>query len=87
MVTIMIFARLVPLAGIALAMLFVPAALKTPAAQIDRVDGRFEIYGFAGFHVLSNRTTVQEIGDQYAITMDLDTRGLASVFVNLTSHS
>ena len=61
--------------------------LKAPAAETDRVYARFEIFGFAGFHVLTNRTTIQEIGDRYAITMDLDTRGLASVFVNLTSHS
>ena len=81
------FARLASLAAIAPALLFAPAALKAPAAETDRVDARFEIYGFAGFHVLSNRTTVQEIGDQYALTMDLDTRGLASVFVNLISHS
>ena len=57
------------------------------AAEGDRVDARFEIYGFAGFHVLTNRTSVQEIGERYAITMDLDTRGLASVFVDLMSHS
>jgi hypothetical protein len=87
MVAIMILARFVPPAAIALALLFAPAALKTSAEEIDRVDGRFEIYGFAGFHVLTNRTTVREIGNRYAITMDLDTRGLASVFVNLTSHS
>ena len=37
--------------------------------------------------VLTNRTTIQEIGNRYAIAMDLDTRGLASVFVDLTSHS
>jgi hypothetical protein len=48
---------------------------------------RFEIYGFVGLHVLTNRTTVQESGGRYAIATDLDTRGLASVFVNLTSHS
>jgi len=83
----MIFARLAPLAVIAFALIFAPAALKVPAAETDRVDARFEIYGFAGFHVLTNRTAVQEIGDKYAITMDLDTRGLASVFVDLTSHS
>jgi hypothetical protein len=58
-----------------------------PAAEPDRIAARFEIYGFAGFHVLTNRTTVEEAGDRYAIAMDLDTRGLASVFVNLTSHS
>ena len=84
---IMIFARLAPLAATAFALLFAPGALRVPAAEIDRVDARFEIYGFAGFHVLTNRTTVQEIGDRYAITMDLDTRGLVSVFVDLTSHS
>lgn len=87
MVAIMIFARFVPLAAIAFALLLAPAPLRAPAADIDRVDARFEIYGFAGFHVLTNRTTVQETGDRYAITMDLDTRGLASVFVDLTSHS
>jgi hypothetical protein len=87
MVAIMILARFVPPAAIAIALLFALAALKTSAEEIDRVDGRFEIYGFAGFHVLTNRSTVREIGNRYAITMDLDTRGLASVFVNLTSHS
>jgi len=46
------------------------------AAEGDRVDARFEIYGFAGFHVLTNRTSVQESGERYAIAMDLDTRGL-----------
>ena len=83
----MIFARFVPLAAIAFAVLFASAALKAPAEEGDRVDARFEIYGFAGFHVLTNHTTIQEIGDRYAIAMDLDTRGLASVFVDLTSHS
>jgi Protein of unknown function (DUF3108) len=87
MVAAMVFARCAGLAAIALASLFVPDPLKAPAAEIDRVDARFEIYGFAGFHVLTNRTTVQETGDRYAITMDLDTRGLASIFVDLTSHS
>jgi hypothetical protein len=61
--------------------------LNAPAAEGDRVDARFEIYGFAGIHVLTDRTSVQEIGDRYAITTDLDTRGLASIFVDLTSHS
>src|SRR5215470_7740478 len=44
------------------------------AAEGDRVDARFEIYGFAGFHVLTNRTSVLEIGERYAIATDLDTR-------------
>jgi Protein of unknown function (DUF3108) len=83
----MIFARLALLTAIAAAPFFTLGALNVPAAEGDRVDARFEIFGFAGFHVLTNRTTVQEIGDRYAITMDLDTRGLASIFVDLTSHS
>src|SRR5207237_3463986 len=87
MVGIMILPRLASLTTIAFVLLFTPGGSRAPAAEIDRVDARFEIYGFAGFHVLTNRTTIQEIGDRYAITMDLDTRGLASVFVDLTCHS
>ena len=69
------------------ALLFVAAALPASAAELERVEARFEIFGFAGLHVLTNRTTVQERGDRYAIATDLETRGLASVFVDLTSHS
>jgi Protein of unknown function (DUF3108) len=70
------------------ALLFLlPGGSTVPAAEPDRVEARFEIYGFAGFHVLTNLTKVEESGDRYAVTMDLDTRGLASVFVDLTSHS
>jgi hypothetical protein len=87
MMTIMIFARFVPLAAIAAALLCMPGTSAAPAAEADRVEARFEIFGFAGFHVLTNRTTVQEMGDRYAIAMELDTRGLASIFVDLTSHS
>src|SRR5713101_50169 len=57
------------------------------AAEVNRVEARFEIFGFAGLHVLTNRTTVEESKDRYSIAMDLDTRGLARVFVDLTSHS
>jgi hypothetical protein len=73
--------------AVTMAMLVLAGATRLPAAEVDRVDARFEIYGFAGFHVLTNRTSVQEIGQRYAVAMDLDTRGLASVFVDLTSHS
>lgn len=61
--------------------------IMAPAAEADSVTARFEIFGFAGLHVLTNRTTIAEAANQYAITMDLDTRGLASLFVDLTSHS
>jgi Protein of unknown function (DUF3108) len=59
----------------------------TTAPQSNRVEARFEVYGFAGLHVLTNRTTVEQTGDRYTIATDLDTRGLASVFVDLISHS
>jgi Protein of unknown function (DUF3108) len=57
------------------------------AAEWDRVNARFEIYGFAGLHVLTTRTSVEETSNRYAIAMDIDTRGLASVFVDLSSRS
>jgi hypothetical protein len=57
------------------------------AAAPKRVEARFEIFGFAGIHLLTNRTTVEQAAHQYGITMDLDTRGLARVFVDLASHS
>ena len=62
-------------------------ASKASAGEADRIEARIEIFGFAGLHVLTNRTTVEEAGDRYSIAMDLDTRGLARVFVDLTSHS
>jgi hypothetical protein len=87
MVAIMIFARFALQLAIAAVLLLASGALTAPGARADRIEARFEIYGFAGLHVLTNRTTVQESGGRYAIATDLDTRGLASVFVNLTSHS
>lgn len=59
----------------------------TTAAGSNRLEARFEVFGLAGLHVLTNRTTVEQSGDRYAIATDLDTRGLASVFVDLASHS
>ena len=79
----MIFRRF----AIAVALFFSSGAFAASASESDRVDARFEIFGFAGLHVLTNRTSVEEAGNRYAIAMDLDTRGLASVFVDLTSHS
>jgi len=74
-------------AATALLLLAAGGSNATAAAEPDRVEARFEIYGFAGFHVLTNRTTVEQFGDRYTIATDLNTRGLASVFVDLTSHS
>ena len=62
-------------------------ALAAPAQEAAPVELRIEVYGFAGFHVLTNRTKLAAAGDRYSIATDLDTRGIASVFVDLTSHS
>src|SRR5690349_702843 len=79
----MIFARF----AIATALLLSGGAFTASASEADRVDARFEVFGLGGLHVLTNRSSVAEAGNRYAIAMDLDTRGLASVFVDLTSHS
>ena len=84
----MIFRRLAALPVIVAALLLIfPGPSTSWAAEADRVDARFEVFGIAGLHVLTTRTTVEEAADRYAIAADLDTRGLASVFVDLTSHS
>jgi hypothetical protein len=83
----MLFARFALLAAIAALAFVTLGALAAPAQESDPVELRIEVFGFAGFHVLTNRTRVAASGDQYTIATDLDTRGLASVFVDLTSHS
>jgi hypothetical protein len=80
-------ARFTVVAAIAAIVLLTLAALAGPAQEVDPVELRIEVYGFAGFHVLTNRTRVAASGDRYTIATDLDTRGIASVFVDLTSHS
>ena len=82
----MIFTRFATLPAIATALL-ITAVSNAPAAEADRVDARIEIFGLAGLHVLTNRASVEEAANRYAIAVDLDTRGLAAVFVDLTSHS
>jgi hypothetical protein len=70
------------------AMAFVTlGVLAAPAQEADPVRLRIEVYGFFGFHVLTNRTSVAASGDRYSIATDIDTRGIAAVFIDLTSHS
>jgi hypothetical protein len=83
----MFSARLAGLPVIAAALIPLAVACTTPASGSDRVDVRFEIFGFAGLHVLTNLTSTEETANGYAIGMNLDTRGLASAFVDLKSHS
>ena len=72
----MIYTRLGRLPAIVAALLVITGALRASAGEADKLEARFEIFGFAGFHVLTNRTTIAELADRYAIGMDLDTRGL-----------
>jgi hypothetical protein len=62
-------------------------ASSSAAATLKQVEARFEVFGFAGIHLLTNRTTVEETPHRYQISTDLATRGLARMFVDLTSHS
>ena len=82
----MIIARFAALQVIT-ALALVAGGVMAPPAKADSVNARFEIFGLAGLHVLTDRMTIAEEANQYAITMDLDTRGLAGLFVDLKSHS
>ncbi len=83
----MSFARVAVLLAIAAPFFADPSTYAAPGDEPDRVALRIEVYGFAGFHVLTNRTTVDVSAGRYAIAMDLDTRGIASVLIDLSSHS
>lgn len=87
MVATRAFVRSVLLSAVAATLLLLPGELTARAAGTDQVDARFEVFGFAGLHVLTEHTTVDESADGYTIATDLDTRGFARVFVDLTSHS
>jgi hypothetical protein len=57
------------------------------AADPDRIEMRIEMFGTAGIHVATNHTIVEEAAERYAITTDVESRGIGAVFINLTSHS
>ena len=63
-------------------------ALQTmPALASDRVDLRFEVFGFAGLHLLTTQTSADVTSDGYSIAVDINTRGIVSAFVDLHSRS
>ena len=68
----------------ALSLLFLTTA---QAGDPDRIEMRIEMFGTAGVHVATNHTIVEEAADRYAITTDVESRGIAAVFIDLTSHS
>jgi hypothetical protein len=57
------------------------------AADADRIEMRIEMFAALGVHVATSRTILEEATDRYAITTDVESRGLAAVFLNLASHS
>jgi len=66
------------------AMLALTAA---PATAADKITIRFEVFGIAGMHVATDRTTIEESGTNYAITGDLKTTGLAGLFQDFQKKS
>ncbi len=77
---------LLPLRGVCLA-LFALAAFPAPGLADMRIATRFEMFGFAGISVLTLQNRTEESGDRYAITVDYATKGMAKVFVDLTTHA
>jgi hypothetical protein len=61
--------------------------LAPPARAADPIALRFEVYGFAGLHVLTLKSTIDESGDRYAIGVDYATTGVAGVFVDVKTRA
>src|SRR5713226_9315611 len=78
--------NLLLLRGIRLGLLAL-LVFSTPGLADQRIATRFEMFGFAGMSVLTLRTLTEANGERYAITTDYATKGIASVFVNLTAHA
>ena len=74
--------RTAPSAGLSLLLL-----TTAQAGDPDRIEMRIEMFGTAGVHVATNHTIVEEAAERYAITTDVESRGIAAVFLDLTSHS
>jgi hypothetical protein len=66
------------------AMFFLISGTTIAAAEVDRVEARFEIFGFAGLHVLTDRTTVEEAADRYAIATDLAIRVASPAYSSIS---
>src|SRR5579864_5317019 len=75
-----------PLRGVLFGLLAL-AAFSTPGLADQRVASRFEVFGFARIGVLTLRNQIEESGEHYTITTDYATKGIASVFVDLTTHA
>jgi uncharacterized protein DUF3108 len=58
-----------------------------PAATDDPIATRFEVFGFAGMRVLTLHSKTEETADRYAVSVEFATKGMASVFVDLTTRA
>jgi hypothetical protein len=63
------------------------ALLVSPAVAADKIAMRVEVFGMGGMHVATDRTTIEENGNNYAISGDLKTGGLAGIFQDFQSHA
>ena len=73
--------------AIAASLLTVAGSRAEPSRPANRIELRIEVYAFAGFHVLTNRTTIDASAGRYRITTEIDTRGIVSLFIDLNSRS
>jgi hypothetical protein len=63
-------------------------ASRAQADQPKTVELRTEIFGLGGLHVATNRTRMIETGTgRYAITAEVKSLGIASVIVDIATHS
>jgi hypothetical protein len=63
------------------------AVFSAPGRADQLVATRFEVFGFAQMGVLTLRNRTEERGEHYAVAVDYATKGIASMFVNLTTHA
>jgi uncharacterized protein DUF3108 len=57
------------------------------AADLDPIKFRVEFYAIAGLHVLTIHESVGESADRYAISMRIQSRGLADLFAPVDSRT
>ncbi|MBV9862185.1 MAG: DUF3108 domain-containing protein [Alphaproteobacteria bacterium] len=74
---------------IAAGLLLAAAPLSPPTAadEPDRIDMRIEMYAVAGLHVMTIREGSNESGDRYELSMEMQSRGLADLFTDISSRS
>jgi hypothetical protein len=57
------------------------------ADELALIDMRTEIFGLGGLHVATSRTRVDTGAGRYQITTDVESRGIARLFVAVMTHS